>query len=65
MPSKNRVTVNLAPDEYEALNALAENSKVSKAWLARHAICDLLERNKRNETQIPLPFMAVKREGNA
>ncbi len=65
MPSKNRLTVNLAPDEYAALDALAGKSKVSKAWLARHAICDLLDRVKRDEKQIPLPFVAAKREGNA
>ena len=44
MPSKNRVTVNLSDDEFSALGQLAERSKVSKAWLGRHAIAALLER---------------------
>lgn len=65
MLSKNRLTVNLSPDEYAALDALAGKAKVSKAWLARHAICDLLDRAKREDKQIPLPFVAVQREDNA
>ena len=44
MTSKNRLTVNLADNEHLALEALATRSKVSKAWIARHAICELLER---------------------
>lgn len=55
-PSKNRVTVNLSDEEAMQLAELAEKSKVSKAWLGRHAICSLLERAQRDEMQMPLPL---------
>ncbi|MBN6739155.1 hypothetical protein JKG47_01080 [Acidithiobacillus sp. MC6.1] len=56
MPSKNRITVNLSDDEFLALGHLAERSKVSKAWLGRHAITSLLERAEDDEQQLPLPL---------
>jgi predicted transcriptional regulator len=56
MTSKHRITVNLSDDEHAALEALAEKSRVSKAWLGRQAICTLLERAKQDETQLPLPL---------
>ncbi|GAM02791.1 hypothetical protein SP5_099_00060 [Sphingomonas parapaucimobilis NBRC 15100] len=59
MTSKNRLTVNLSDDEADALAQIAEKSKVSKAWLGRHAICALLERAKEDDGQIPLPLAAV------
>jgi Ribbon-helix-helix protein, copG family. len=65
MPSKNRLTVNLAPDEFAALDALAGQNKVSRAWLARRAICDLLDRAKREELEPPLPFAAAQSKGGA
>lgn|GEM_PF-2508875 len=55
-PSKNRVTVNLTDEEAIQLAKLAEQSKVSKAWLGRRAICSLLERAQNDENQVPLPF---------
>jgi len=63
MSSKNRVTVNLSDEEAAQLAELAERAKVSKAWIGRHAICSLLERNQKGEQQIPLPFLAVRRKG--
>ncbi|WP_158264417.1 CopG family transcriptional regulator [Nitratireductor sp. StC3] len=58
MASKNRLTVNLSDKEYAALDRLAERSKVSKAWLGRHAISALLEQaqNQNDEPQMPLPL---------
>jgi predicted transcriptional regulator len=63
MSSKNRVTVNLSDEEFSSLNRLAARSKVSKAWLVRHALCDLLAANKEDQ-QLSLPLAGVKR-GNA
>lgn len=60
MSSKNRVTVNLSDDEYAALEELAERSKLSKAWIGRHAISSLLEQHKEGIIQLPLPFLSNK-----
>ncbi len=60
MTSKNRLTVNLADNEHLALEALAARSKVSKAWIARYAICELLERAARDELQLPLPLLGQR-----
>lgn len=59
MTSKHRLTVNLSDEEADALADLAEKSKVSKAWLGRHAICSLLERAQDDDGQIPLPLAAA------
>ena len=40
--TKNRITVNLDDDEYEALLKLSEETDRSLAWLGRRAICNLL-----------------------
>lgn len=63
MTSKNRVTVNLTDEEASALSDLAEKSKVSKAWLGRHAICSLLENAQNDDQQIPLPLTGAMRKG--
>ena len=63
MTSKNRITVNLSDDEHLALEALAARSKVSKAWIARHAISELLERSARDELQLPLPLLGQRGGG--
>jgi len=64
MSSKHRVTVNLSDDEYSALAQLASSSKVSKAWLGRHAISSLLERAGNDQQQLPLPLAGMKRKGS-
>ncbi len=56
MASKNRLTINLSDDEADALAEMAEKSKVSKAWLGRHAISRLIGDAKNNELQFPLPL---------
>lgn len=61
MASKNRLTVNLSEQEFSALVNLAARSKVSKAWLGRQAIADLLERTKEDHEQLPLPLSATRR----
>jgi Ribbon-helix-helix protein, copG family. len=57
MGSKNRVTVNLSDDEFAALEDLAERSKLSKAWIGRHAINSLLEKHKEGGIQLLLPVL--------
>jgi predicted transcriptional regulator len=61
MASKNRLTVNLSDDEADALADLAEKSKVSKAWLGRHAISTLIDNAKKDELQFPLPLAGKRR----
>ncbi len=61
MASKNRLTVNLSDQEFSALVDLAEKAKVSKAWLGRKAIRELLERAQSEGQQLPLPLAGVKR----
>lgn len=58
-PSKNRVTVKLTDEEANQLAKLAKQSKVSKAWLGRRAICSMLERAQEDENQVPLPFASA------
>ena len=58
MTSKHRITVNLTDEEAEALSQLAEKSRVSKAWLGRHAICSLIENTQRGDYQLPLPLQS-------
>ena len=55
MPSKHRISVNLSPDEYRELEALAGEVRVSKAWLGRRAIIDFLERHgSKGQPELPL-----------
>ena len=63
MTTKHRLTVNLSDEEADAIAVLAEKSKVSKAWLGRHAICELLERAQNDEGQIPLPLTTTADRG--
>ena len=42
--AKNRITVNLEDDEYQALQQIATRADRSLAWLGRRAIRDLLQR---------------------
>lgn len=64
MPSKNRITVNLSDAELSAFEALAERSKVSKAWLGRHAITTLLEREQDVHQQLSLPLVRASVSGS-
>ncbi|MGK2957234.1 MAG: ribbon-helix-helix domain-containing protein [Acidimicrobiales bacterium] len=64
MSSKNRITVNLSDDEFEALSELAKRTRVSKAWLGRQAITTLLEQAQKNADQMPLQLVGLHRRGN-
>ena len=59
MASKNRVTVNLSDEEAAQLAALAKKTKVSKAWLGRRAICDLLDRARNDDPGQALPIVVA------
>lgn len=46
MSVKNRVTVNLEDDEYQALQQIAASTDRSLAWLGRRAICDFIQHKR-------------------
>jgi predicted transcriptional regulator len=56
MTSKNRLTVNLSDEETVQFERLAENLKVSKAWLGRRAIIELLDQTQQHDIQPALPL---------
>jgi predicted transcriptional regulator len=57
MPSKYRLTVNLAPHEYKLLAALSDASRLSRAWLIRQAVSEFLERHEDEQVQLPLGIL--------
>lgn len=61
MPSKHRISVNLSSDELRELEALAEKSRISKAWLGRQAIIEFLERCRAPDLQLPLGLATPRR----
>ena len=63
MSSKNRLTVNLSDDELRYVTRLAEKANVSKAWVIRHAVRDLLD-SASNDQQLPLPLAEAFRRGS-
>ena len=64
MASKHRLSVNLSPKEHRELAALAENVRVSKAWLGRQAITEFLERYSEKGLHLPLNLSRTTRAGD-
>jgi len=64
MSSKHRVSLNLTPEEFREVAALAENARVSKAWIGRQAIIEFLDRYRSRDLQLPLDFAGTSRKGN-
>ena len=63
MTQKHRLSVSLSPNEHRELAALAENTRVSKAWIGRQAITEFLERHRGSGLQLPLDFAKTPRTG--
>lgn len=61
MPSKHRISVNLSSDEHRELEAVAEKSRISKAWLGRQAIIEFLDRYRAQDLQLPLDLATPRR----
>jgi predicted transcriptional regulator len=53
-----RVTVSVDDRDYEQLAALAEEHRVSLAWLVRYAVSDFLVRYRADQLQLPLELTA-------
>lgn len=52
MSAKFRITINLEPSEYAALQRLATGAERSMAWLGRKAICDFIDQQERAEAPL-------------
>ena len=64
MASKHRVSLNLTPEEFREVAALAEDARVSKAWIGRQALIEFLERYRDRDLQLPLDLARTSlREG--
>ena len=57
-----RVTVSVDSDDYAELGAISEQTEISRSWLVRQAIKDLLERC-RDRDQPELPLWLAQRRG--
>ena len=64
MPSTHRLSVNLTPEEHREIAALAEASRVSRAWIGRQALIEFLERYRDRELQLPLDLRRASRRRN-
>ena len=49
-----RVTVSVDERDYEQLVVLANEHRVSLAWLVRYAVGDFLERYRQDQLELPL-----------
>ena len=63
MPSKYRISLNLSPEEYREVAALAERAGVSRAWVGRRALIEFLERHRARDIQFPLDLATGPRRG--
>lgn len=61
MAVKNRVTINLEDEEYEALVEVATRADRSIAWVGRHAIVEFLASKERKE----VPLLATAGTGSS
>ena len=56
-----RVTVSVDERDYEQLVALADEHRVSLAWLVRYAVGDFLERYRQHQLELPLELGGTRR----
>tara|TARA_B100001146_G_scaffold206020_1_gene200371 strand:+ start:874 stop:1080 length:207 start_codon:yes stop_codon:yes gene_type:complete len=61
MAARNRVTVNLEDEEYEALVDVATRADRSIAWVGRQAIVEFLASQERRE----VPLLAAAETGSS
>lgn len=56
-----RVTVSVDERDYEQLVALADEHRVSLAWLVRYCVADFLERYRQDQLELPLELGGGRR----
>ena len=59
MTAKFRSSVALNVNEYSELSTMAEEHRVSMAWLVRNAVAEFLDRYRDEDAQLPLRLTAV------
>jgi hypothetical protein len=57
-----RVTVSVDERDYEQLALLADEHRVSLAWLVRYAVADFLERYRQDQLELPLELKGGGRQ---
>jgi hypothetical protein len=60
-----RITVSVDERDYEQLVALAEEHRVSLAWLVRYAVSDFLQRYRQDQLELPLELSSAARRSRA
>lgn len=60
-----RVTVSIDERDYEQLVSLADEHRVSLAWLVRYAVSDFLERYRQDQLELPLELTGSSRRGRS
>ncbi len=56
-----RITVTVDEQDHARLTELAEQYRVSLAWLVRYAVSDMLDRHQQDQLQLPLDLTAPRR----
>lgn len=60
MAKKFRVVTTLDQEDYDALTDLADKLDVTQAWLSRHAIKMILQKNEKDYGQLSLDLDKIK-----
>lgn len=58
--TRPRISISLPEQHYTALCALAEQHKISLAWLGRQAVAEFLERYRDRDLQLPLTLPSAR-----
>jgi predicted transcriptional regulator len=56
-----RITVTVDEQDHAQLIKLAEQYRVSLAWLVRYAVSDMLDRHQQDQLQLPLDLTGPRR----
>ena len=55
------MTVTVDEQDHAQLTKLAEQYRVSLAWLVRYAVSDMLDRHQQDQLQLPLDLTGKRR----
>ena len=62
MERPQRISVGLSIPEYENLQRIADQHRVSLAWICRQAIAEFLARYETSDSKVLLPFREAKED---
>ena len=60
LATRPRISISLPEQHYTALCALAEEHRISLAWLGRQAVAEFLERYQGRDLQLPLTLPSAR-----